>query len=405
MASGNVQKFFKGEENTLGLILYYYYDESDISGLFNDYTEVELEYEEPLDFGGSDTITTLKVNEYGYATTKYVINSDSVETGSYDYTDEVRLVRADINYHINNDVIDDKYDNNDIFTSYVETAIGKEVKVGETIDRFYLIPKVVPTQQNSCPYIFKGWYYDKDNENDTRPVKFGTDKYTKDIYAHWIKVEDVAKDEEDESILPNGYNGKYGGFDLAGVNIRKEMRDYNFEDVLKTPGGLRFVTSLSMDVVNQINAIKPNNIEYGYVAAKYDGTSKSWIDYHKGHEKLQYVSTSANGINTTNTTEKDEDYFGFAHNVKCTSGVANRVNNEVRRDHQNYGDYLLYSFVVTYEGEDASSKDINVLARPYIHYTDANGSERVAYSEYLGISNTIGGCCTSYNSIVDMAGN
>jgi hypothetical protein len=334
----------------------------------------------------------VKSSEKKYAKTT------TIESGT---DDEVRLVRADINYHINNDVIDDKYGNNDIFTSYVEDAIGKDVKVGDTIDSFYLIPKVVPTQQNSCPYIFKGWYYDQNNENDTRPVDFGTDKYTKDIYAHWIKVDNVTKDENDPTMFQDGDEDTYGGFDLAGVQIRKEMHDYNFDNKPKMPGGMRFITSLSMDVVNEINAIKPNNIEYGYVAATHEG----WINYHKGHEKLQYVSETANGIDTSSAEATNENYFGFAHNVKCTSRIANSQNNEVRVDHQNFGNYLLYSFVVTYEGEDAARKDTNVLARPYIHYTDANGLERVAYSEYTGVSNVLGGCYTNYNTVAAMAGN
>ena len=317
----------------------------------------------------------------------------------YDYTDEVRLVhRTKIDYHINNEDIDDKYNDNDIFTLYVEQAINKDVKVGDTIERFYTIPEVVPTDTNSCPYIFKGWYYDQDNDNDSRPVQFDTDKYAKDIYAHWIKVEDVAKDEEDTYSPPESYQGIYGGFDLPGVQIRKEMRDYNFDDVPKTPGGLRFITSLSMDVVKQINAIQPNNIEYGYVAASHE----KWIDYHKkapkGDEKLQYVSTTANGIDTSSAEASDENYFGFAKNIDCTSKVANSQNGVVRRDHQNFDKYLLYSLVITYE-EEGSDKDKNVLARPYIRYKDANGSERVAYSDYRG-TNVIGGCYTSYNYVV-----
>ncbi len=256
-------------------------------------------------------------------------------------------------------------------------------------------------------YIFKGWYLDKENNDDDSPISFDT-IYTAstDIYAHWIKVENVDKNADDPSILPGGGN-TYGGFDLAGVQIRKEMRDYNFDDVPKKPGGMRFITSLSMDVVNEINAIKPNNIEYGYVAATHEG----WIEYHSEgvaqglDEKLKYVSETANGIDTSSAEATNENYFGFAHNVKCTSRVANSQNNEVRVDHQNFGDYLLYSFVVTYEGDDAARKDTNVLARPYIHYTDANGLERVAYSEYTGASNVLGGCYTNYNTVAAKAGN
>ena len=343
----------------------------------------------------------------GYLTSGYKANNSNLspsaaftsdhESWLVDYSDinenEVRLVRKKPNYHINNDEIDDNYNNNDIFTSYVEAAIGKEIKVGETIGSFYKIPEVTPTKTNSCPYIFKGWYYDPGNDNDTHPVTFGTDKYSKDIYAHWIKVEDVAKDEEDDNELPPGYNGIYGGFDLAGVQVREGIRDTNF-GYEKMPGGLRFVTSLNMDVVNQINAIKPNNIEYGYVAA----TNEGWIDYHKKNEgrKLQYVSNTANGIDTSATAE-DDNYFGFASNINCTSRVSNS-SGKVEKDHRNFNGYLLYTLVITYENVEESAKDKNVLARPYIRYSDANGLERVAYSEYRG-TNILGGCYTSYNAI------
>ena len=252
-------------------------------------------------------------------------------------------------------------------------------------------------------YIFKGWYLDKDNDDDDSPISFDT-IYTQstDIYAHWIKVENVAKDENDPSILPGGET-TYGGFDLAGVQIRKKMLDHNFEEV--TPGGMRFITSLNMDVVNEINKIKPNNIEYGYVAA----THKGWIDYHcdgvkhGSDEKLKYVSETANGIDTSSAKATNENYFGFAKNVNCTSKVTDSKNGVVRRDHQNFDKYLLYSLVITYE-EEGSDQGKDVLARPYIRYTDANGLERVAYSEYTG-TNVLGGCYTNYNTVAAKAGN
>ena len=315
--------------------------------------------------------------------------------------DEVRLVRAPINYHINNaDIVAAKYDDHDdstdddIFTSYVEAEIGKDVKVGETIEKFWTVPEVTPTAENSCPYIFKGWYYDRDNSNDTHPVVFGTDKYSKDIFAHWIKVDDITPDPDDPYTLPDEETS-YGGFDLAGVQVRLERtKDTNFGGRLM-PGGLRFLTSLSTDVVDQINAIKPNNIEYGYVAT----TNEDWIKYHNYYgRKLLYVSETANGINTS-TTDDDACYFGFAKNINCTSKRANPKTFAVREDHLNFNGYLLYTLVITYEDAEESDYDKDVLARPYIRYTDANGSERVAYSEYRGTSNVMGGCKTSYNKV------
>ena len=316
------------------------------------------------------------------------------ETWSADFSDvnenEVRLTRgAVVDYYINNnDISEATYEGKDLFTKYV-TELAHTVRVGDKIEAFYAIP------QHDTNYIFKGWYYDRENNNDTRPVQFGKDKYlpNKNIYAHWIKVEDVAQDAEDTYGLPAGYNGKYGGFDLAGVQIRKEMYDRNFDKI--TPGGMRFITTLSMDVVNEINAIQPNNIEYGYVAATHEG----WINYHKDHEKLQYVSETANGIDTSSANATNENYFGFAKNIDCTSKQTNK-NGVVRLDHKNYGEYLIYSLVITYE-EETSNPDKKVLARPYIRYTDANGLERVAYSDYRGISNTIGGCYTSYKYVAE----
>ena len=362
----------------------------------SDYTTFDVKYNEAI----SEDKNVYDYDELGHIISKTVISKASEElvgietTEILDYTNEVRLVRKDINYHINNDEIDDNYNNNDIFTSYVEAAT-KEIKVGDTIEEFYTIPEVKATKTNSCPYIFKGWYYDPENDIDTHPVTFGTDKYSKDIYAHWIKVEDVAKDEEDDNELPPGYNGIYGGFDLAGVQVREGIRDTNY-GYEKKPGGLRFVTSLNMDVVNQINAIKPNNIEYGYVAA----TNKVWIDYHSedADRKLQYVSETANGIDTSSDKAADENYFGFASNIICTSRKTNG-SGKVKEDHRNFDDYLLYTLVITYENVDDDAKSKNVLARPYIRYSDANGLERVAYSEYKGSSNTLGGCYTSYNAI------
>ena len=325
-------------------------------------------------------------------------------------TNEVRLVRKEtVDYHINNDdIIAASYNDNndetddDIFTDEVEAAIGKEIKVGDTITSFYTVPEVVSTSDNTCPYIFKGWYYDQYNENDARPVKFGTDTYTagRDIYAHWIKVDNVDKDSADEYILPNG--NTYGGFDLAGVQIREGVIDTNYDNK-QMPGGMRFITSLSKKVVNEINALDDDtDIEYGYVAAT--DNKVGWINYHNHYgRKLQYVSASANGINTLNPEDNEnETYFGFATNVNCTSKESNKSNsnsNYVAQDHRSYDDYLLYTLVVTYEGATDAEKELKVLARPYIHYTDANGLERVAYSDYNGNSHKLGGCYISYNDV------
>ncbi len=350
------------------------------------------EYDKETGDINAKLIPTSYVEEYAKTTTT-VSGTD----------EEVRLVRKKtVDYHINNDVIDDKYGNSDIFTDEI-TAADTTVTVGEPITSFYTVPEPDTDKKNSCPYIFKGWYYDKANDNNSRPVKFGEDTYTAghDIYAHWIEVNDVAQDSRDPYGLPNGYTA-YGGFDMAGVQIREDRtRDSNF-DGKSMPGGMRFITSLSMDVVNEINSIQENNIEYGYVAA--NATNDDWITYHnKAGRKLQYASENTNGVNTVSDDPdktSNENYFAFATNINCTSRRMN-PNGVVANDHRNYNGYLLYTLVITYEGEDASAFNKNVLARPYIKYTDANGLPRVAYSDYRGTSNPLGGCYTSYNYVMN----
>lgn len=274
--------------------------------------------------------------DYNTANPSNFFTSDH-ETWVADYSDvnpnEVRLVRKEtVDYHINNDVIDDKYGNSDIFTDEIEAKNANiKVEVDKTIDEFYTVPEVVPTAQNSCPYIFKGWYYDKANDDDSHPVVFDTDIYTAghDIYAHWITVDNVDKDSKDEYRLPNG--NTYGGFDLAGVQIRRGVIDMNFDEQ-EMPGGMRFITLLSKKVVNEINKLKSggNNIEYGYVTAS--ATNKGWINYHNANShKLQYVSESANGIDTSSSKAPDETYFGFAKNVNCTSRESNNSEKVCQR--------------------------------------------------------------------------
>ena len=377
-----------------------YYSSADIDGIVYPATmktgESEIISDEPLDGNllytlnqwVSDKNAELETggSEYRYLTWK--MTNPASEDGSKGVTVHPMfgVQEFDIRFYPNFS------DNEEPFRTYTaaDLVMGK-------VPVFYDLPA-------HDGYIFKGWYLDKDNDDDDSPISFDT-IYTQstDIYAHWIKVENVAKDENDPSILPGGET-TYGGFDLAGVQIRKEMLDHNFEEV--TPGGMRFITSLSMDVVNEINKIKPNNIEYGYVAATHEG----WINYHcdgvkhGSDEKLKYVSETANGIDTSSSNATNENYFGFAKNVNCTSKVTNSKNGVVRRDHQNFGNYLLYSFVVTYK-DAGSNKDKDVLARPYIRYKDANGLERVAYSEYTGVSNVLGGCYTNYNTVAAKAGN
>lgn len=286
-----------------------------------------------------------------------------------------------VTFHANNTDID-----YDVFRTYYEYDTDFEESNGNfsldadsTLDSFYDIPKFEYVTHNK--YIFKGWYLDKDNNNDCNPISFD-DVYTKDtdIYAHWIDTSTVEKDETDTKL--STYGSTYPGYDLLGVQIRDIEKDSVMH--YGTPGsGLRFITVLSEDVYSQINALSTNNkngAEYGYALAK-TATAQKYADSANGYE-IQYKGANVNGVNTSTA-------YKYVSNVKC-SGVP---------DHFNCDGYRLYTAVVTFNSLEGSALETAhsqaLLARSYIRYTDANGLLRTHYNNYTG-TNVFSGCSASF---------
>lgn len=261
---------------------------------------------------------------------------------------------------------------------------------GKIPSYFYDIPQFSYTDHNS--YIFKGWYLDQDNENDSRPISWDT-VYTEDtnIYAHWIYVGTVQQEDDGKTGIPNG---TYAGYDLVGVQIRDAvlsgMPHYHGDgniyeaDCGENHAGLRFITVLSEGVWSGIRNIHSNNVvdaEYGFVmgktttAQKYAGGDTSFT--------LEYCSSNVNGVDTTASHK-------FVRNQKC-NGVA---------DHFSGVEYRLYTTVLTYdsypEEELSDAYAMELLARSYIRYYDANGLYRTYYNNYTGTP-IYNGCSASYN--------
>lgn len=285
-------------------------------------------------------------------------------------------------------------------------TVGSGEKIPEI--EFY---NATPDRGND--YVFKGWYY-----NDGSVVDKNT-TYTADanLYAHWATVTDVDKDNNDNNII----SGKYSGYGLKGVQIRKEnLTDGNHLDennrAIKMPGGLRFITSLSQSLLDEIDEIDGSvdgtNIEYGYAVTKkemLDGYLEHYFPSQEGRAgyKIKNCDTNVNGVNTTGTVKPrtaDNDYR-YVTNVNCTSLDYDENAAEANRkyDHKKYGNYRLYTMVITYEDESAGDKSVDIVARPYLKYTDANGLLRYRYDDYVG-TNVCGGCSVSYNSVESFAG-
>ncbi|MBQ1977254.1 MAG: InlB B-repeat-containing protein, partial [Ruminococcus sp.] len=259
-----------------------------------------------------------------------------------------------VTFHANNDLTPE-----DIFRVYYEQGEAPQgaltLNADNTVEAFYDIPQFTYTDHNK--FVFKGWYLDKDNSDNSRPVKW-TDVYNEsiDVYAHWIEVGTVEKDAADSKNTGSDF---YNGYDLSGVQIRDVKKD----DILHygTPGtGLRFVTVLSDELYDSINSIEtrdgqtPNasGAEYGYVIAK-TATANKAVEYYgadKDTYRLEYCGENVNGVDTTKT-------YKYVQNVKC-SGVP---------DHKDYDEYRLYTAVITYkdlEGDAlAAAHDSAITAR------------------------------------------
>lgn len=287
-----------------------------------------------------------------------------------------------VTFHANNADI-----NYDVFRTYYENGF---VESGEnnfslnadgSIDAFYDIPEFEYYTHNK--YVFKGWYI-YDENNVLQPINW-KEKYTEDtdVYAQWISVEDVEKDETDTKLYDK--SGMYPGYDLLGVQIRDVEKD-DIDHYGDATTGIRFVTVLSEDVYSQINSLNSanaNGAEYGYALAK-TATAQKYAGNTEGY-KLEYKGTNVNGRNTT------ADYK-YVSNVKC-SGVPDHFGGEGF-------DYRLYTAVVTFknlEGDAlAQAHSQSLIARSYIRYTDANGLLRTHYNNYTG-TNTFSSCSASFD--------
>ncbi len=354
-------------------------------------------------------------DEFGHIISKTVVNKTPTKTPHQEtiipleYNKEVRLVRrtTPIKFHVNNPNSAD----DELFRVYnpesgetYTTENGVYDLTNYQVHEFYDIPAFAEDD-----YVFAGWYTTENNNNNSSDNAFEFDSAipagVTDVYAHWIPVGEVDQDEEDDKILPNNAN-TYKGFDLFGVQIRRPYKfDNNQGDFM--PEGLRFVTSISEDLLSDIDSLSDktvngNKVEYGYVTAGESTVSKvveAFQSVIPSNYKLQYKGENVNGIDTT-VKGDNKNNFNYITNLDCTSTQGGYgSNSRIKTDHKNFGEYRLATFVITYE-DDASgdNKGKNIAARAYLRYYDVNGLLRTFYNDYAG-TDFYGGCSTCYNAV------
>lgn len=335
------------------------------------------------------------------------INNRTSHTYTVDDSSTILYARFEhddyrIRFHINDPLKTLANANDDVYVSYIpaydnaaEMETVRSLNTDKTVSPFYDIPKVIGT--GSQRMVFKGWYRNKANDDDSNPIQFNGTKFVTDadVYAHWIDIGTVSKAEDDDKIGVNSYDG----FDLFGTQIRNADDDDNYPVKPSSfdKSGLRFVTSFSEKLLSDIDKLDGTKTrpEYGYVLAKKSTAEKAahLPGVSSDSYELEYNGTNVNGKDTTATTS-----YGYVKNVNCTSNKS-YSGGIVPLDHFNSDNYRIFSLVITYKNGDSASQSQDVIARPYIRYTDANGLFRTYYSNYTGSSKLYGGCSTSFNSV------
>lgn len=272
-----------------------------------------------------------------------------------------------------------------------------------TVDSFYDIPNL---GQYHNSYIFKGWYLDQDNDNDSRPISW-EDVYTQDtdIYAHWIEVGTVAQENDEKVGIENG---AYAGFDLVGTQIRYATTDEGYYDYTENQtganAGLRYIAVLSENVWQQLLGVhgdNPGSAQYGIVMAKTTTADKYRQNSGETSYQLLCKDKEANGIDTTAT-------YKYVKNLVCTSTYGETYTGSgIVADHFNGENYRLYTAVLTFTSYTspealAAAYDVEYVARAYLRYTDANGLLRIYYNNYNEDTAVYNSCSASYNEVLQL---
>ena len=269
----------------------------------------------------------------------------------------------------------------DVFRTYRSHA--SMVQAGDyrlnngAVGVFYDIPTFAYDVHNG--YIFKGWYMG--TGEDAAPMDWNA-TYTEEthIYAHWIKVGQIAKEDDGKRYEAD----TYPEYDLLGNQIRVATENPGDHYGDAAPG-LRFIAALSERVYAELNGLHTNNgggVEYGFLLARADAVNTA--------DMLKYKHASLNGEDTTSS-------HAYVNNVPC------RVAGRPVDDHYAGETYRLYTAVITYKNLTGdtltAAQNTNFVGRAYIRYFDANGLERVHYNNYTGESKTCGGVNTCYAQV------
>lgn len=208
----------------------------------------------------------------------------------------------------------------------------------------------IPSVDNK---ILLGLYTDKDLTNKFSGELELEEMTTLTLYSDWASVENLEAEVGDKT----GSTQTTSGFDLFGAQFREKTDKYST--------GLRFCTRVSKNLISEIESKTGNTTQLGYAIC----------------EKESVPENTELTVKMTTTDGKTAGEF------------------QAPKTYYNGKNYLVYTAAVTNIPDNMESTDI--VARPYIKYTDANGILRYYYFTENGASNCGGGYYTSYQAVVN----
>lgn len=234
-------------------------------------------------------------------------------------------------------------------------VIPNNTSISET-EMLYEVPTTVSFSDISLPSVDKNVLIGLYNDYElAKPVDnvIQVEKGVNRVYSSWVNV-GTLNEEADDDI---GANVTTSGFDLYGAQLREKTNSWT--------AGLRFCTRVSKSLLSEITTKTSSDVECGYVLCKKDCIP--------ANSELKVGMTTTDGKTVT----------GFAAPKKYYDGDT----------------YFVYTAVILNIPD--SMESTNIVARPFIKYTDVNGVLRYYYFTENGASNCGGGYYTSYEAVMD----
>lgn len=335
-------------------------------------TEASSEAPANPDYGiksHTDTSVTFYTDNADFAIIHYIINdggqlntgmNNTAGTSDYTYTISDLKPGDIIKYQFTYKPVDAGALDTDWFTYIVpdkdDSTVtvsfknGTDIYYSETVSKGSIA--TLPTAPAKDGSLFIGWFTeDIGTVTDIDSAVTGKaynvqSKVSSDttLYAGWLSAGTIIKDSNDNMSAGSDNSGFY----LLGAQYRQKTATKS--------AGLRFMARISSSLIKSIEQLNEANVNL-----KPDSANDTGIGYGM-------VLTTADRLSDTNMLVKDINATTVVGGMKVCPAV---------NTYKSFNGYSIFTAVVT--GIPEASYDLNIAARMYITYADANGIEQTYY--------------------------